>query len=318
MDALTLEALVEGFGEYKLAGDPFTGSISKVGAIDDADSNTIVWVSSGRPDRYDLVGNTNASLIICDQSFDLDNPSCNGKSFVVVADPKLSYLRIITKFFVTAPTWGIHDTAVIDEQAVIHPNTYIGPYCVVGKATIGEGTVLHGHCFVYDNSLIGKNVVMHAHTVVGSDGFGFVWNDDKEVEKFPHIGRSVIEDDVELYPFSNVDRGALFETRIGKGTKIDHMTHIGHNSTVGKNTIITAGTVMCGGSQIGDNTWVGVNSIIKEKAKVGNNSLVGLGSIVTKDIPDGETWMGAPARKLKEFVKLQNIFKRLIRGESGD
>lgn len=303
---------------YQLSGIPFRGTISKISSIDAADESTIVWVSSSRNDRYELLANTRSKLIICDNNIDINDIACVGKTFIIVEDPKLSFLRIVSAIFQKKPVWGKHKSSIIDPEAIIHPETYIGPYCIVGKATIGAGTILHGHCQIYDNTEIGENVVLHSHTVLGSDGFGFVRNNTNEIEKFIHIGKTVIEDDVEIYPFSNVDRGTLSETRIKKGAKIDHFSHIGHNSSIGENTIITAGVVFCGGSSVERDSWVGVNSIIKEKIKIGKNCTVGLGAIVTKDVPDNETWLGAPARKLKEFVKLQRIFKHFLREQIYD
>ncbi len=299
---------------YQLAGIPFKGVINKISSIDAADENTIVWVSGARNDRYELLAKTTSKLIICDKKIDITNQACDGKSFIIVEDPKLSFLRIVSALFQKKPVCGIHTTSVIDPEAIIHPETYIGPYCIIGKATIGAGSILHGHCQIYDNTEIGKNVVLHSHTVLGSDGFGFVRNEENKIEKFVHIGKTVIEDDVEIYPFTNVDRGTLFETRVKNGAKLDHFTHIGHNSSIGENTIITAGVVFCGGSSVERDSWIGVNSIVKEKIKIGKNCTVGLGAVVTKDIPDNETWLGVPARKLKEFVKLQKIFKHLLKG----
>lgn len=318
MITITLAEILQNLGVYRLEGESFQGVIDKVRSIDAADEKTIVWVSGKKPDRHELIADTNAKLIICDNNINFSDASCAGKCFIVVDNPKLTYFRLVSSLFSVKPTWGVHSSAIIDPEADIHPNTYIGPFSYVGKARIGEGSVLHGHCHVYDNTEIGKNVVLHANTVVGSDGFGFVWNDEKEIEKMLHLGKTVIEDNVEIYPFSNVDRGTLFETRVMKGAKIDHYSHIGHNTQVGQNSIITAATVMCGGSRIGANTWIGVNTILKEKIEVGDDCLIGLGSIVTKDVPNGETWVGAPARKLKEFIQLQNIFKRLMKDENNE
>jgi len=312
---ISFEKILENINVYRLEGASFQGNIDNCQAIQCANSNSIVWVNSNRADKYELIGNTSAKLVICDGSIDFNLPCCTDKTFIVVDNPKLSFLRLINILFSQKRTWGIHETAVIDSEAVIHPNSYIGPFSYVGKSTIAEGTIVHGHCHIYDNCEIGSNVVLHANTVIGSDGFGFMWNKEGEIEKFLHIGKVVIEDNVEIYPFSNVDRGTLSETIIKKGSKIDHFCHIGHNSKVGESSILTAGTTMCGGSEVGKGTWIGVNTIIKEKIKVGNNCLIGLGTLVTKNIPDGETWLGVPARKLKEFVKLQKIFKGLLKND---
>ena len=315
MLSITLQKIVDSVGDCELKGQEYKGIITNVRPADSADSDSVIWVKSSLADVESVLSSTLAPVIICDDKLNINNDLIESKCFVVVEDPKLAFVRLVNKLFKATPKWQVHPTACIHPEAEIHPDTYIGPYCVIGRAKIGEGSVLHGHCFVYDDSEIGRNVILHAHTVVGSDGFGFVWNDDKEIEKFIHIGKTVIEDDVELYPFTNIDRGTLGETRIGKSSKLDHFVHCSHNSKIGENSIVTAGVVMCGGSEVGSNSWIGANSTIKEKCKVGDGATVGLGAIVNKGVPDGEVWTGAPARNIKQHVKLQSQFKKMLKSE---
>ena len=281
--------------------------------ISEADEFSLVWLKPNTKDEDELIKKTKAKIIICGRETKIPSDILEEKLFIVVENPKLSFLRILNFLNQTKIEWGTHPYALIHPDAQIHQNTYIGPYTYIGKSIIGENTIIHGHNFIHDDVEIGKNVVIHANTVIGSDGFGFLRNEKGELEKFPHIGKVVIEDNVEIYPFVNVDRGALFETRIKRGSKIDHYCHIGHNSLVCENTLITAGTVLCGGSQVGERTWIGVGTIIKEKIKVGNDVMIGLGTVVTKDVPDNETWIGMPARPFEQFVKLQKEFKKLIK-----
>lgn len=237
------------------------------------------------------------------------NSNCN---YVIVDSPKLVYTRIIELFMEAPQFLGIHPTAIIDSQAEIHPSVSIGAYCVIGKSKIGENTRIDASCIVHDKVQIGKNVWIREHCSIGGGGFGFIRNENGKLEKMHHIGGVVIEDEVELFPFVNVDRATLSETRIRKGTKVDHYAHIGHNCTIGEDCIITAKVVFCGGSSVGSSTWIGVGTIIKEKVKVGNKVLIGLGSIVTKDIPDGETWMGAPAKRDTDYKMILKAMGKLI------
>jgi len=299
------------FEDYNIIGDKNTVRFNNFLPIHQANENSLVWINSNRVDKYELLKNTVAKVIICDKDLDIPNYLMNVKVFISVDKPKLAYLRILKKLNQKRIIWGIHQTAIIHPEAELPKKIYIGPYTVIGKSIIGEKAIIHAHSVINDDVIIGENVTIHSHTLIGSEGFGYTRNEKTELEKFPHIGKVVIEDDVEIFPFVNVDKGALNETRIKKGSKIDHYCHIGHNTLVGENSVITAGSVLCGGSQVGDRIWAGVGSIIKEKVKVGNDVFLGLGTIVTKDIPDGSTWVGSPGRPLKLFLKLQEELKKL-------
>ncbi|MFC2110884.1 hypothetical protein ACFLQ5_00375 [Bacteroidota bacterium] len=147
---------------------------------------------------------------------------------------------------------------------------------------------------------------------IGGQGFGHIKTERGKFENYPHLGNVIIEDNVELFPYVNVDRATLSTTRICRGAKIDHFCHIGHNTYVGENTIITAQVVLCGGSKINKESWIGVGSLIKDSIVVGNNVIVGMGSVVLKNIPNNETWAGSPARPIDDFRILQNHFKSII------
>ena len=121
----------------------------------------------------------------------------------------------------------------------------------------------------------------------------------------PHIGKVIIEDDVEILQFVNIDKGTLHLTHIKKGAILDHYVHIGHNATVGEYTMVGAKAVFCGGSSVGHNCFVGIQTIILDAVKVGNEVLVGAGSVVTKSIPDGQKWTGSPAMELNKFKEQQ-------------
>jgi len=311
MQTHTLEFLKRTLSEFEVVGNIQQVAFSNTLPIEEANEDSIVWIKSSRKDKIELIRNTKAKTILCDNQIDVPDDLKNDKCFIVLKSPRLEYSKIVSAMYAKKYEWGIHHTAIIHPDAELHKDIYIGPFTYIGNCKIDQNTVLDGHNYVYDNVVIGKNVIIHAHAVIGSEGFGFTRYENGELEKFPHIGTVVIEDDVEIYPFVNVDKGALAETRIKRGAKIDHYCHIGHNTITGENSLLTAGTVLCGGSKVGDRTWVGVGSIIKEKIKVGDDVTLGLGAIVTKDIPNNETWLGQPARPLKEFVELQQKLKNI-------
>jgi len=281
-------------------------------SIFEGNEKSISWIKSSLKDYEEFLKKSKACVILCDSKTNIPDNLKSEKCFLIYDDPKYSFLEILENLFapgILAP--GIHSTAIIDKSAVISKTARIEAYCVIGKAIIGENSIVHSHSTIKDNVEIGNNVIIHSNVLIGSQGFGFLRRKDGSLKKFPHIGKAVIEDDVEIFPFSNVDIGALGETRVKRGTKIDHYCHIGHNCLVGENTIITAGTVLCGGSKIGNNVWIGVNSVIKEKVSVSDNVFIGLNSLITKDVPVGESWLGSPAQCLDDFKKEREIIKKL-------
>ncbi|CAF3728287.1 unnamed protein product [Rotaria sp. Silwood1] len=192
---------------------------------------------------------------------------------------------------------------------------FTGPFTYIGNSEIDEGTVIHGNCFVFDNVKIGKNVSINAGSIIGSEGFGYELNEKNEYEKFIHIGGVEIHDNVDIGANTCVVRGALANTIIGEGTKIDNLVHIGHNAIIGKHCIITANNMVGGSVKIEDHSWLGPSSSTLNQLTLAKNSYAGLGSIITKNMPSGEVWVGNPARPIEEMKKLQEIFRDLLNEE---
>jgi UDP-3-O-[3-hydroxymyristoyl] glucosamine N-acyltransferase len=138
-----------------------------------------------------------------------------------------------------------------------------------------------------------------AGIVIGFEGFGYEWDGERLV-KMPHRGDVIIGKDVEIGSNTCIDRATLEgeATVIGDGTKIDNLVHIAHNVKIGKHCLIVAGSVIGGSVVIGDRCYIGIGAMIKQKVKIGNDVTVGMGAVVLRDIPDGETWVGNPAKKL--------------------
>ena len=134
---------------------------------------------------------------------------------------------------------------------------------------------------------------------IGFDGFGYEKNEEGGWESFPHYGRVVIGDNVEIKANVNIDRGNLGDTVIEAGTKIDCLTHIAHNAHIGRNCIIVCLVCIAGSAKIGDNSWIAPGAIIRNKIRVGKNVVVGMGAVVTKDVEDGVTVIGNPARRFE-------------------
>ena len=282
-----------------VVGDPDGKTFTRAAPIADADEHALVWVDPSRTDKQQLVDQTAARIVICDDEIDIHDglaESC----FVVVAKPKIAMIKVLEGLFVVPPKWGTHPTAVVSPDATIEDPVFIGPNSHVGSSEIGAGTRILGNAFIYDGVRIGRNVIIHPGCVIGGDGFGLERDETGRLHKFPHLGGVVIEDDVEIGAVTHVDRGTLGDTIIRRGAKIDNSCHIAHNVEIGEDSLIIAHTMLGGSTTIGDRTWVGPASVFRDGLTIGDDSFIGIGSLVVGDLPPGSRVMGAPARPIDQ------------------
>jgi len=258
------------------------------------------------------------------------------KVLIRVANPRLAFAKVLPLFFpepVFAP--GIHPTAVVLASAKIDPTAHVGPHCVVGeRVTIGARAVLRGgnhisddselgdetqlfpNVTVYAGSQIGRRVRIHSGAVIGSDGFGYVFDAGAHC-KVPQIGNVIIGDDVEIGANTAIDRGALGATVIGRGTKIDNLVQIAHNVVIGEHSIIVSQAGISGSTRLGNYVILGGQVGLAGHIKIGNQAQVAAQSGVMHDIPDGEKWFGTPAQPdrqtKRQFLALQKLPELLRR-----
>lgn len=312
MESYSLEDILQLIpSPYTVAGDSSGRSFSNVRPVLDADDRSLVFIAAGRADAQALAEATRAKVIDCDATVDTQAPPLATKSFIVVADPRLVFATVANALFSERPAWGVHPTASIHRDATLHEETYIGPFSYVGRAKIGRGVIIHGHVHIYDDVRIGADVTIHAGTVIGATGFGYVRGEDGTITNFPHFGGVVIEDGVDIGSNTSIDRGSLGDTIIRRGARIDNLVHIAHNVVVGRDAFVIANAMVGGSTALGDGSWVSPSATLRDGIAVGTGSTVGLGALVTKDVPDGETWAGSPARPLADFLAMQSKLKGL-------
>lgn len=217
-----------------------------------------------------------------------------------------------------APGVLVEEQAVIGQEAEIGEGTRIGSGCAIGRGVkVGRDCEIYPRVTIYPGTWLGDRVMVHAGAVLGSDGFGYV-RDPKSggYEKFPQAGKLVIEDDVEIGANTTIDRGALEETRIGRGTKIDNLVHIAHNCRIGQNVVIAAQTGLSGSVVIKDNVVLGGQVGIGEHARLEEGVMLGgQGGVLPNKVLRGKgvAFWGTPAQPVRQYLKQLGALARLGR-----
>jgi UDP-3-O-[3-hydroxymyristoyl] glucosamine N-acyltransferase len=204
-----------------------------------------------------------------------------------------------------APYVHIEDGVVIGRDVTIYPFVYIGE-----NVTIGTKSQIFPNVTIYDGVIIGKKVTVHSGSVIGSDGFGYVWDGNKHM-KIPQLGTVEIEDEVEIGANVTIDRASLGKTTIKKGVKIDNLVQIAHNVSIGENSIIVAQVGIAGSATVGKNVVLAGQAGVRDHVTVGDNVKAGGQTGITKDVPENSLIMGTPHLSFKEWAKLQGYFKML-------
>jgi UDP-3-O-[3-hydroxymyristoyl] glucosamine N-acyltransferase len=271
-----------------------------------------------------------ASAVLVDSEFESRN-----KALIKVPNARIGFARAMSIFFPEERfAGGIHPTAVIASSARIASSAHVGAHCVIGEnvrvgervvlqglnyvgndCEIGEGTCLFPNVTLYARTQIGRNVRIHAGSVVGADGFGYVF-DNGNHRKVPQVGCVIIQDEVEIGANVTIDRGALGPTIIGKGTKIDNLVQIAHNVTIGDHSLVVAQAGIAGSTRIGSYVTLAGQVGIAGHLKIGNRVTIAAQSGVMHDIPEGQKWFGSPAmpdRKMKRQVIAQQQLPDLLR-----
>ena len=258
------------------------------------------------------------------------------KTLIRVPYARLAFAQVLPLFF-PEPAYaiGIHPLAVVDATARIDATATVGPHCVVGaNCVIGPRCVLVGNNHVgpdcrlaedvqlfpqvtlYPRTEIGKRVRIHAGTVIGSDGYGYVL-DARIHRKVPQVGNVIIGDDVEIGANVTIDRGALGPTVIGRGTKIDNLVQLGHNVVIGEHCLLIAQVGVAGSTQLGNYVTVAGQAGIAGHRTIGDGATVTAQSGVMHDIPPGAKWFGSPAlpdrqmkRQLLALAQLPELIRR--------
>lgn len=328
LTALEIAGLVAG----SVIGDPATRVVA-LGTPSSAGSSHVVFVEDAK--KLDATLASSAGIVIA-------GPFAAGASrpsgaVVVCEQPRLAFVRAGRRLHPPdRPAEGVHPTAVVDPTASLGARVSIGAHAVVAAGvslgdrvvvesgvrigrgvSVGEGSVFKANVVVYPSTTIGARVVVHAGSVLGSDGFGYVRDAATgRYEAFPQVGRLIVEDDVEIGALCTVDRAALGETRIGRGTKLDNQVHLGHNVSVGEDVVMAAQTGVGGSSTVGNQVVVAGQVGIADHVTIEDGAILG----AQCGVPSGKVikgpgvlFWGTPARPIKQVLKELALLSRLTK-----
>jgi UDP-3-O-[3-hydroxymyristoyl] glucosamine N-acyltransferase len=317
----SLESLAREVGG-KVIGD---GSvvISGLASIEGAQHGDITFASNER--FFPLLKKTTASAAIVPQEIaDASLP------LLIVKNPLLAAAKILTLFTqrpyvaggISAMAW-VSPSAKVSTDATIHPFASIGDEAEIGsrvtiypsvsigpQALIGEDCVIYPNVTIYPRCVLGKRVIVHAGTVIGADGFGFVKDGEANV-KIPQVGTVEIEDDVEIGANCCLDRATFGKTLIKKGVKFDNLVQIGHNVQIGEHGIIVAQVGISGSTKLGKNVTLAGQVGLVDHIEIGDNVMIGAQSGVAKDVPSNQVVLGTPHLPYRQFLKVAAVFIRL-------
>jgi len=308
--------------EGSLEGDP-EREVSRVATVEEAKSGEIcvVW----DPVSAKVIASSSASAFVTSMEQKVEQGNQ-----IRVADPQAALIDLLEMLHPSPkPPEGIEEGAhvspdvkcadgvyisssanvesgvVLDSRVQIHAGAFIG-----SKVSVGEDSVIHPNVSIYSGVRIGKRVVIHSGAVIGSDGYGYRQAADGRRRKIPQVGTVEIEDDVEIGAGTTIDRATIGRTVIRRGTKIDNLVQIAHNSEIGADCCIVAQAGVAGSSRVGDSTVIGAQAGISDHVTVGEGVQVGAQSGVADDLASGD-WIGSPAMAAARAPRVFAILNRL-------
>jgi UDP-3-O-[3-hydroxymyristoyl] glucosamine N-acyltransferase len=322
--ALTASSIAAAVGGT-LVGDG-SATVTGIAPLDRAQPHHLTFLSNARYAPLLLAADAGVLLVTPELA---ESPGA-ARARVLVAKPHDAMLSLLAQLHppaVRVP--AIHPTVILGRGVVLGDDVSLGAYVVVGDgARIGARTQLHAHVVVgagveigedcevfpgvtlYPGASLGARVTVHAGARIGSDGFGYVYRDGAHA-KIPHVGRCIVESDVEIGANTTIDRGSIDDTVIGAGTKIDNLVHIAHNVRIGRLCLIIAQVGIAGSVRVEDGAVLGGQVGISGHHTIGKGAKLAAQAGVFGDIPAGETWSGYPARPHREALRAQAAMFRL-------
>jgi UDP-3-O-[3-hydroxymyristoyl] glucosamine N-acyltransferase len=293
--------------------------ITGINTLADAKKGEISFFHNEKYKKY--LKDTKASAVLIEERFKELLPN---DCIALVTDEPYLKLALLTKYYAKAPWedggFKANASAKIDPSVRIGKNAKIGKNVIImPNVTIGadveidEGSIIYPNVTIYRDTKIGKNVTIHAGSVIGSDGFGYAHTKDGRHVKIYHLGRVVIEDDVEIGANTTVDRAVFGETRIKKGSKIDNLVQIGHNCEIGEYSILVSQVGLSGSTKLGRNVVMGGQSATAGHLEIAPFTTIAARGGVTKSVKNPGVYSGFPLMPHKTWLKLQGLLNRMLK-----
>ena len=289
----------------KLVGDPEV-VISSIATIQNASSGCISFLANPKYNKFLKDSSASAIIVSPELSKELETPG------IIADDPYVAY-AIISSLFAKhrnpytdkTISYFVHETAEVDDSVVIGHNVYIGPECKIGR-----NSIVHANSSLVMNVEIGQNTIIHFNSILGSDGFGYAPQNDGYI-KIEQLGKLIVGDNVEVGAGCTIDRGAIDNTEIHNGVKLDNQVHIAHNVILGENSAIAASCAIAGSTTVGKNLQMGGLSGILGHLKIADNVLIGAHTLITKSIDKPGNYVGImPAQEQKDWAKSSVFIKQ--------
>lgn len=320
-------SVIAGFLKGEIEGNPEV-KVNTIAKIEEGREGALSFLANPKYEHY--IYTTGSSIVLVNKSF---VPTGEIKATLIRVDNAYesfaSLLRLVDQ--ARPRKKGIHPTAVIEPSATVGSDVYIGPYAYIGEnCHIGDGCSLYPNVYIGDNTkvgsksvlypgvkvyhecILGEECIVHAGSVIGSDGFGFAPQSENEYMKIPQLGNVILEDHVEIGANVTIDRATMGSTIIRKGVKLDNLIQIGHNVEIGENTVMAAQTGIAGSTKIGKNCMMGGQVGIAGHIKIAAGSKIGAQAGILGDVKEENTIIiGSPAFDIKQFMKSSVLFRRL-------
>ena len=282
--------------------------VNNLSTLEKASSESLSFLSNSKYSKF--ISSSKAQAIIVHDSFDIKDK----RNYLVNSDPYLAYAKassLFKKYVFEIDNAAIHPSATISNDSSIGENVSIGANVVIGpNCNIGDNVIIKSNCSIVQDVTIGENSIIHNGTVLGSDGFGYAPTKTGYV-KIEQIGKLVIKKNVEIGANCTIDRGALADTEIHEGVKLDNQIQIAHNVIIGKNSAIAASCAVAGSTIIGKNFQMGGLSGVLGHLNICDNVTVGAHTLITKDIKESGNYVGImPAQEQKNWAKSSVFIKK--------